>query len=92
MTQQPSRRNFLRSAAVGAAVVGVAAATPQALAGTASSAAARPIGGQAANGPVTAYVRDHRTGEIAVMVGEHEVIHHDRELATRLARIGASAK
>lgn len=91
MTDQPSRRTFLKSASIGAAVVGVAAASPQLLSGPADAATIHKAGDTAPSGAVTAYVRDHRTGEVAVMVGEHQVIHHDRELATRLARIGARA-
>lgn len=92
MTDQPSRRTFLKSASIGAAVVGVAAASPQLLAGSADASTTQPSSKAAPGGALTAYVRDHRTGEIAVMVGEHQVIHHDRELANRLARIGARAK
>jgi len=91
MTYQPSRRHFLRNAAVGAAVVGVASATPPLLSGSADAATFAPKDDAAPKGPVTAYVRDHRTGEIAVMVGEHQVIHHDRALASRLAHLAAHA-
>jgi hypothetical protein len=40
----------------------------------------------ATSGPVVAYVRDPRTGEISVMAGERQVRLHDRKLAARLAR------
>jgi hypothetical protein len=40
----------------------------------------------ATSGPVVAYVRDPRTGEISVMAGERQVRLHDRNLAARLAR------
>ncbi len=91
MTLEPSRRHFLRGAAVGAAVVGVAAVSPQAVASEDPSARP-PAGDVAPKGPVTAYVRDHRTGEVAVMVGEHQVIHHDRALANKLANLASTAK
>jgi hypothetical protein len=91
MTYRPSRRQILRSAAVSAAVVG-ASASPQLLAGSAEGATVAGNDDAAPKGPVTAYLRDHRTGEIAVMVGEHEVIHHDRALARRLAHIASLAK
>ena len=42
--------------------------------------------------PFIAYVKDHRSGEIVVMVGEREVVYRDAELASRLARIAGSAK
>jgi hypothetical protein len=38
------------------------------------------------SGPVVAYVRDPRTGEISVMAGEREVKVRDRKLATSIAR------
>jgi len=76
---------------VGAAVVGVAAVTPHSA--EAADAAARPPAEKVApKGPVTAFVRDHRTGEVAVMVGEHQVIHHDRALANKLANLAITAK
>lgn len=84
-----SRRGFLKiagaSAAVGAAAVATTAALrgaePDSVAG-ASAAAALPRG---ASGPLVAYVRDVRSGEIAVLVGETEVVVHDRALVARLA-------
>jgi hypothetical protein len=92
MTYEPSRRHFLRNAAVGAAVVGVASATPAALSGSAEAVGPVVHEGTDSQGPVTAYVRDHRTGEVAVMVGEHQVIHHDRALANKLAHLASLAK
>ncbi len=90
MTELPSRRNFLRTASLGAAVVGAAAVAPPSLASTAQAATSPgEVGGPAYDGAVTAYVRNHRTGEISVMAGEHEVTYHDRDLARRLARIAA---
>jgi hypothetical protein len=40
----------------------------------------------ARSGPVVAYIRNPRNGEISVMAGEHQVKLHDRKLAARLAR------
>jgi hypothetical protein len=40
----------------------------------------------ATSGPVVAYVRDPRSGEISVMAGERQVKLQDRKLAARLAR------
>lgn len=88
MTEQ-SRRTFLQHGALGAVAVG-AVLTPGLLprAGSAPPAAAGPLPDQ----PFIAYVKDHRTGEVAVMVGEHEVVHRDRELAARLAAIASHAR
>jgi len=33
---------------------------------------------------VVAYVADHRSGELRLMVGEREVVVHDRDLVTRI--------
>lgn len=94
MTEQ-SRRNFLHRGSLGAVAVG-AVLTPTLLPGAASAAPAAPQEGPAAagplpDGPFTAYVKDHKTGKVAVMVGEHEVVYRDPELADRLARIASHA-
>lgn len=39
------------------------------------------------SGPVVAYVRNPRKGEVFVMAGERQVKLHDRKLAARLARV-----
>ncbi|MGH3496230.1 MAG: hypothetical protein ACRDP1_02030 [Nocardioidaceae bacterium] len=94
MAEHSSRRSFLRQTSLGAAVVGVVATSPGLLAGAAradDSADAELSHGPLHAGALTVFVRDHRTGEIAVMVGEREVVHHDRALARRLARIAATA-
>lgn len=70
-----SRRGFLALAGAGAATVGLTAVVP--------GAGAAPATGV---GPLVAYVKDSRSGEVAVMIGEREVIVHDRELVARLAR------
>jgi hypothetical protein len=41
-----------------------------------------PVGSE----PVVAYVKDPRSGEIAVMSGEREVTVHDAKLAARISR------
>jgi hypothetical protein len=79
MADQPSRRTVLKAASVAAAAgPGAAVAAPR-----------EREDGPAHDGALVVYVRDYRTGELAVMSGEHEVIHHDRALATRLARLAA---
>ena len=87
---KPSRRGFLAAAGAGAAAVGAASVAPKA------AAAARPDAGQPAvprsghTEPLVAYVRDAHTGEVAVMVGEQEVVVHDHDLAARIARVARS--
>ena len=72
-----SRRKFL--AVTGA---GAAAGTVALTAGAASAAARQNPG--AARESVVAYVRDHRSGELRLMVGEREVVVHDKDLVTRI--------
>ena len=33
---------------------------------------------------VVAYIKDHRSGTVSLMVGEREVVVHDRDLANRI--------
>ena len=73
-----TRRGFLAMAGMGAAAVGVGVATPAA------------ASEQRSSGPLVAYVRDVRRGEIAVMVGEHEVVVRDRDLVNRLVHASRS--
>lgn len=71
-----SRRKFLAAAGVGAA------ATATAL-GTAGSAEAKPSATRAKE-PVLALVDDPAKGIVRLMVGDREVVVHDRDLAVRL--------
>ncbi|GAA1161838.1 hypothetical protein GCM10009630_70170 [Kribbella jejuensis] len=80
-----TRRGFLAMAGMGAAAVGVGAAAPAA-AGEQSGE----LSGARSAGPLVAYVRDVRRHEIAVMVGEHEVVVHDRDLVNRLVQASRS--
>jgi hypothetical protein len=73
-----SRRGFLTVAGVGAAAAGVAAAVPSA------AAAAKPPDIGDAEGPLVAYVTDVRTSEVALLVGEREVVVHDKDLVAPL--------
>lgn len=86
-----SRRSFLKSGSIGAAALGVAL-TPGLIRSPAMASAAPAPVGPLPDGPLTAYVKDHTTGDIAVIVGEHEVVYNDRDLATRLARIATHAR
>ncbi|MEZ0092429.1 hypothetical protein [Streptacidiphilus sp. EB129] len=98
MADQSSRRSFLRHASLGSTALGATILLPATL-GNAASARARATHDAAANhvdavrheGPLMAYVKNARTGEIAVMVGEREVVRHDPQLAAQLSRIAAGA-
>lgn len=80
-----TRRKFIKHASIGAAAVGATAVIP----GMTSADAETPVSGPAHNGPFAVWVKDAKSGEIAVLVGETEVLHHDRALAQKLARIAA---
>jgi len=72
-----TRRGFVKNsaaAASGATVVGALLAEQ-----ADAQAAAR-------SGPIVAYIREPRTGEISVMAGERQVKLHDRKIAARIAR------
>ncbi len=86
---EQSRRNFLKSASIGAAAVGVGTVVPigAAAASTQTAEGQVPVSGKAHDGPFAVWVKDAKTGEIAVLVGESEVIHHDKALAGKLARL-----
>ena len=81
---ETSRRKFLAAAGVGAAAGTVAIATG----GGAAGATARP---GAAREPVLAVVPDHRSGEIRLLVGEREVVVHDRDLVARILNAAGGA-
>ena len=51
--------------------------------GPAHAGEARPTASSARE-PVVAYVEDHRSGRLRLMVGEREVVVHDRDLVTRI--------
>ncbi|MGH3360856.1 MAG: twin-arginine translocation signal domain-containing protein [Nocardioides sp.] len=72
-----SRRKFLAVAGAGAAAGTV---------GLASGAHAAEVGksADAAQETVVAYVKDHRSSELRLMVGEREVVVQDRDLVTRI--------
>jgi hypothetical protein len=73
-----SRRKLLAvtGASVAAGTVGLAARP-------ALASEARPARNSAKES-VVAYVHDHRSSEVRLMVGEREVVVHDRDLATRI--------
>jgi hypothetical protein len=77
-----TRRGFLVMVGTGAATAAAAAVAPAALAdddhrqdeGTRVSS----------REPLVAHVTDPRQGDVALMVGEREVVVHDRDLVARL--------
>ena len=82
-----SRRTVLKSAAAGAAAIGLIGAG-RGLATGASGARASIETGSA---PLVAYVSDARKGEIVVMVGTREIVRRDAGLVARLVAIAKEA-
>jgi hypothetical protein len=80
-----TRRGFLAMTGAGAAVV----AAPGVVAPAAAQA---PAGAVKASGPLVAYVRDVRGGAVSIMVGDREVVVHDRDLVARLAGLSAAVR
>jgi len=76
-----TRRGFVQSSAATAAGMTLLGALVAEQAETA--AAATP---PAHDGPVVAYLRDAKSGEVSVLVGQREITVHDRKLAARIAR------
>ncbi len=75
---QSTRRGFIALTGSGVAAVAVA---PAALAHSGKADAESSKGA-----PMVAHVRDAATGEIALMVGEREVVVHDRALVATMSR------
>ncbi len=93
MTEQ-SRRKFLKATSIGGATLSSVMLMPRMLDRSASAdSAPEQVSASGADavhgGPFVAYVKNARTGEIAVLAGEHEVVHTDPQLAISLARIAA---
>jgi hypothetical protein len=93
-----SRRMFFKHAGAAAAVAAVAGATAGPLGlGTAGAGAATlapkdhetPLAAHeelAAHENLVAHVKNSRTGEISLYIGQREVTFHDRKVAARLVR------
>ncbi|WP_395659488.1 hypothetical protein [Nocardioides sp.] len=77
---ETSRRKFLAAAGVGATASTVALATGVVGAAGAAEARRQP---HSAQEPVLAIV-DHTSSELRLLVGEREVVVHDRDLVTRI--------
>ena len=80
-----SRRRFIGVAGAGAAAAGATVLVP-----SAASAAQTRLHGKAATSPIVAYVADGTSDEVTLMVGEQEVVVHDRDLANRLRNAAGS--
>jgi hypothetical protein len=76
---ETNRRKFL--AVTGA---GAAAGTVALTAGPAFAASETQRNAKAARETVVAYIKDHKSSELRLMVGEREVVVHDRDLVTRI--------
>ena len=77
-----SRRKFLAAAGIGAAgTVGLTATSASAATSAASTASRN---GDSARQPVVAYIEHHFSDRIHLMVGEREVVVHDRDLVNRI--------
>jgi hypothetical protein len=90
-----TRRGFLKIAGAGVPVGAAVAATAVVRSDRAEPAAAE--GSTAAlpktgSGPLVAYVRDVRSAEVSVLVGETEVVLHDRDLVAELAGVEVEAR
>jgi hypothetical protein len=81
-----SRRSFLTVAGLGTA--GAVAAATVGPAGAAAADAELPAD---AAGPMVAYIRDVRRGELALMIEGREVVITDKRLVARLAAAFARA-
>jgi hypothetical protein len=74
---ETSRRKFLAAAGIGAAgTAGLTAAPASAAPATRNSASAKE--------PVVAYVEHHFSDRVHLMVGEREVVVHDKDLVARI--------
>jgi hypothetical protein len=77
-----SRRKFLAAAGVGAAgTVGLTGISGSAEAAAPADATRSQ---DSAKQPVVAYVEHHFSDRVHLMVGEREIVVHDRDLATRI--------
>jgi hypothetical protein len=81
-----SRRSFLILTGAGAAAAGVAAAVP------ASAAAAKPVKAPADAAPLVAHISDPSSGEVILLVDDHEIVVHDPDLVGRITRAASTGK
>jgi len=89
-----SRRGFLKASGGGLVTAGVIAAAPISAIKIASAATSTPNQANSANEvhavattqTVVVHIPNPRSGELRFMVGEREIIRHDRSLVARLIR------
>lgn len=88
-----SRRSFLKQSGATAVAAGAVIMTPKALSRKAPKA--KPAGAaksrsqassKSSSRTLVAHVPDVRKGEVRVLIGEREIVIHDRDLVSRLAR------
>jgi hypothetical protein len=77
---ESTRRTFLIASGAGAAAVGMAAATP----GVAAARTPATLPPDATD--LVAHIADPSSGTLTLLVGEREIVVHDRDLVARLAR------
>jgi hypothetical protein len=88
-----SRRSFLKYASLGTAAAGVAAVAPSFTSAASAATTTEPESNAAAHdGPFVAWVKDPAAGEIAVLVGEQELVYTDKKLAKKLAQAAKRAQ
>ncbi|HEX7473938.1 MAG TPA: twin-arginine translocation signal domain-containing protein [Candidatus Limnocylindrales bacterium] len=97
-----SRRRFLAGTSIGlvagAASAMIPATSPLLATGAdatkpeTGSASATDLDLSSAGGDVLAHVRDASTGEVTILVGGAERVHHDPELVARLLRVARQAR
>ena len=91
-----SRREFLKRGSIGVAAGAIAIGSGAVVAdAVAANAAERTSSGVStepaeASEPIVAYVRKGAHGEVRLMVGDHEVVHKDADLARRIIRAAHS--
>ena len=89
-----SRRGFLKSAQAGLVAAGIVAVAPVTMSAVANAATSKKpqvrssteAHSFATTENVVIHIPNPRSGEIRIMVGEKEIIRHDRALVARLIR------
>jgi hypothetical protein len=88
-----TRRGFLGKTSAGAATLGALLMVP----GLAEAAPSAPrmthlgLTKEELEGPVLVHVRDLKTGELAILVGEREIVFNDSEFVNRLGKAAQRA-
>jgi hypothetical protein len=90
--EEVTRRLFFKRAGAAAAVAAVATVAPVGLANAVAGAETTKVPELQAHEDLTkdenliAHVKDAKSGEISLLIGQKEVTIHDRQIATRLIR------